>query len=280
MRWIGVLGMTKTTQVLDHGFVELLDVMGSDEAIDAAARVSYVGGDDEERTPGQVRHLIRYLMRHHHTSPFEMAVLKFRVHAPIFVARQWMRHRTASINEISGRYAELPDQYYVPEPNRVTKQAENNKQGSSSDALPNAGDLAVEFRAETQAIRNIYQGRLDEGMARELARINLPVSQYTTWVWQINLHNLMHFLQLRMDSHAQLEIRVYAQAIAGMIQVRFPLTWEAFVDYRLKSKTFSRKEFEVLLAAANLRESVLDTEAARVGLRGRELEEFKAKFWV
>lgn len=237
---------TARIAVHNHGFVELLDVMGSDADIEQAARVSFTAGEDEERTIEQRRGLIRYLMRHRHTTPFEMAELKFRIALPIFVWRQWIRHRTASVNEISGRYAVLPDLYYVPEPERVRYQSKSNKQGSAAETLADAEGEVRRFQDEHEDAREQYMVRVGSGMAKELARINLPLSQYTVMVWKIDLHNLFHFLALRLDGHAQSEIRDYAEAIAAMVRPRFPLSWEAFEDFRLNAITLTGPEVEAM----------------------------------
>jgi thymidylate synthase (FAD) len=235
--------------VLDKGFVELLDVMGSDADIVKAARVSYSAGD-ESRKRSDDRGLIRYLMSNYHTSPFEMAELKFHVKAPIFVARQWVRHRTASWNEISGRYSELTDEYHTPAVWRG--QGSVNKQGSEGlvdydPAKVKDGDVASWGRKLPEFLCfQEYHDRLDVGVAREQARGCLPLSTYTEWVWKIDLHNLFGFLRLRMDPHAQEEIRVYADAIAEMVRVKFPLSYEAFTDYRLEAMSLSRLEQRAL----------------------------------
>lgn len=259
--------------VLDDGFVELLDIMGSDDSIDAAARVSFVGVGDEERTPEQRRGLIRMLMRHSHTSPFEMAELQFRVRMPIFVARQWIRHRTANVNEISGRYAALPDSCYVPKDSRIAKQSASNKQGSGeSFGYFEAGRIADKMRHEQLDSRAAYEARIDDGVALELARINLPVSQYTEMVWKIDLHNLLHFLRLRLDAHAQYEIRVYGEAMASMVKERFPIAWEAFEDFRLNSVTLTAQDVSAIRSILAGHE--YDSEVFKTG---RERDEFEDK---
>lgn len=236
--------MTKRIDVLDHGFVELVDVMGDDQAIVDAARVSIAG--ENVRPVQENRGLIRYLMRKRHTTPFEMVELKFRAKMPIFVARQWVRHRTASINEMSARYSELPAESYTPLSIRLMRQSKNNKQGSALETVLNA-DLHVEsFKRESDDAFSAYQNRLEAGMARELARINLPLSTYTQWVWKIDLHNLFHFLSLRLDSHAQYEIQVYAEAMAELIKPIVPLAYEAFEDYRLNGMFLTRHEVKAL----------------------------------
>lgn len=234
--------------VLDHGFVHLIDVMGDDQAIVAAARVSYGKGTTRSSSN---KELIRYLMRHGHTSPFEMCELKFHIKLPIFVARQWLRHRTASVNEVSGRYSIISTEFHKPwndDESGLAYQSTSNKQGRSHQLLnePLAERVLGEFNgAYAQAVR-AYQTAIELGVARETAREVLPVSTYTEIVWKIDLHNLLHFLRLRMDSHAQYEIRQYAYAIADVVQELFPLAWGAFYDYRLKAVSLSRIEAHML----------------------------------
>lgn len=222
---------TNKIRVLDHGFIELVDVMGSDKAIVDAARVSIAG--ENVRPVSEDRALIRYLYRHRHTTPFEMVEFKFRAKMPIFVARQWIRHRTANVNEMSGRYSELPAEWYTPETKRIVEQSKNNKQGSSYEQLHSKDEDQRSFHDEAEAAFEHYGYRLEAGMARELARINLPLSTYTEWIWKIDLHNLFHFLALRLHEHAQYEIRVYAEVMAEMVKEKCPLAWEAFEDFRL-----------------------------------------------
>jgi thymidylate synthase (FAD) len=219
--------------VLDKGFVRLVDVMGDDTAIVRAARVctdpNAGGGRTPERTPEQDRKLIWYLWTHGHTSPFEMAELKFHVKAPIFVARQWVRHRTASWNELSARYAEVPDEFYVPMAESIAAQSKSNKQGRGE---PLRGDTAATaqyfFSAASADAHRTYRDLLAMGVARELARAVLPVSTYTQWVWKIDLRNFLHFLTLRLDEHAQYEIREYAQALLSLAEPLFPTTFRAW----------------------------------------------------
>ena len=232
--------------VLDHGFVRVVDYMGDDSSIVQAARVSYGKGT---KTVNQDRGLIRYLMRHKHTTPFEMVQIKFLVKCPIFVARQWLRHRAFSYNEYSGRYSIMSDDFYTPEPERLQTQSKNNKQGT---------DEKGKFSQSTQMMMNIkmkqsqdlslkeYQYYLDVDMSRELARNNLPVSNYTEFYMSGNLHNLFHFLRLRLDSHAQYEIQVYAEAIYDIIKPLFPLACEAFEDYSLNSSNLSKQEVDLI----------------------------------
>jgi thymidylate synthase (FAD) len=228
----------ETIPVLDHGEVEYIDSMGSDLSIVRAAKVSY-GTGQPDPSPEEQRRLIRYLMRHRHTSPFEMAEVQIRLKMPIFVARQWVRHRTASINEVSARYKEVPDDYHMPEVWRG--QAKINKQGSEgvvTHGIKLFYGAKVDFVAEEAAFAE-YQGRLASGVAREQARGCLPLSTYTEFVWKMDLHNLMHFLKLRLDSHAQEETRLFAQAVASIVKQLFPISWEAFEDYSLNAITLS-----------------------------------------
>lgn len=222
---------------LDQGFVRVVDYMGDDAAIVQAARVSYGPGT---RAVSEDRQLIRYLMRHRHTSPFEMCELKLHVKLPIFVARQWIRHRMAGVNEVSARYSVLKDEFYLPDPPSVAKQSTDNKQGRGEELPGDAARWVIEVLEEsaTSAFDD-YRKLLDAGVARELARAALPLSTYTEWYWKIDLHNLLHFLALRMDSHAQLEIRAYADIIAGIVEAWVPATWGAFKDYRLTAHTLS-----------------------------------------
>lgn len=232
---------------LDHGFVRLVDYMGSDSAIVQAARVSYGEGT---KKISEDKSLIRYLMRNKHTSPFEMVEFKFHVKLPIFIARQWIRHRTANVNEYSGRYSEMKDECYLPEIDQLRKQGTLNKQGSSEDALTEKDSLLVlesMKRSQTDDFEK-YKSYLDLGIAREISRINLPLSTYTEWYWKIDLHNLFHFLRLRLDHHAQYEIRVYGEAIAKIIKEIVPIAYEAFEDYTLNCANFSRIELTALKA--------------------------------
>jgi len=261
-------------ECLDKGFVRLVDHMGDDSSIVQAARVSYGEGT---KTVSEDSTLIRYLMRHEHTSPFEMVEFKFHCKMPIFVARQMIRHRTANVNEISGRYSEMPNDFYVPEDSVFTKQNPSNKQGGTNEVIKletakNIGDWveweclgdtpeegasmydteetpwswANEFKNEQELTRKNYERWLGTGVRRELARINLPLSQYTEWYWKMDLRNLLHFLKLRLDEHAQWEMRVYAEAIAELIKPIVPVTYQAFEDYILNSVTLSKTELDCL----------------------------------
>jgi thymidylate synthase (FAD) len=230
--------------VLDHGFVALVDYMGNDAAIAQAARCSYGAGT---RSISNDRALIRYLARHRHTSPLEQMELKLHCKMPIFVARQWVRHRTASLNEMSGRYSVMPLQFYSPDFGNFKKQSSNNKQGR--EELINH-EFFIENRRRSDTARELikenYINDLEHDVARELARIDLPLATYTEWYWKMDLHNLMHFLTLRCDSHAQYEIRVYANIIAGMVKRVAPSTYEAWIDYYIGSVNFSRQEMIAL----------------------------------
>jgi thymidylate synthase (FAD) len=260
--------------VLDKGFVRLVDYMGGDQRIVQSARVSYGAGTKSFRKD---RGLIRYLLRNEHTSPFEQVELTFHTKMPIFVARQWVRHRTANLNEISGRYSVLKDEFYLPDPQYIAVQSTDNKQGRSLEPVPNEVQQLVTETLEggqREAYR-AYESLLDQGIARELARINLPVSLYTEWYWKIDLHNLFRFLALRMDDHAQYEIREYARTMFELAKRVCPIACEAFEDFMLGSRRFSRLELEALREmAATL--DVLDF-GERAGLRGKELERFKEK---
>lgn len=230
-------------KVLDHGFVRLVDHMGSDSEICDAARVSYIS-NKELNTVDEVKDetLIRYLLRRRHTSPFEMVEFKFHCKMPIFIARQWIRHRTANVNEMSGRYSEMPAECYVPELEHITGQSKDNKQGGTDEILPGAAQHRFDLYTEQRNAHHAYSLKIKSGMRKELARINLPLSQYTEWYWKIDLHNLFHFLRLRMDSHAQQEFQDYANAIYDLILPIVPACCKAFDDYILNSVTLSGKE--------------------------------------
>lgn len=259
---------------LDKGFVRLIDVMGDDNAIVQAARVSYGSGTKKVH---EDRGLIRYLMRHLHTTPFEMVEFKFHVKLPIFVARQWIRHRTANVNEYSGRYSEMKDEFYVPDPEQVRAQSATNKQGRADESFApeEAERIRTMMRTTQESLYGEYQDLLETNLAREIARINLPVSNYTEWYWKIDLHNLFHFLRLRIDAHAQYEIRVYGEAMASIVKAAVPLAYEAFEDYIVNSQKFSHQELQVIKSLL----SSIPTEEELVarGLSGREAREFVDK---
>lgn len=258
---------------LDYGFVRLVDWMGDDSSIVQAARVSYGKGT---KSVSEDTALIRYLMRNMHTSPFEMVEFKFHVKLPIFVARQWIRHRTANVNEYSGRYSEMPDEFYLPLPDQIRSQSSTNKQGRSNETIQQADEIIERMQKTQKQLHQEYSEFLEMGLARELARINLPLSNYTEWYWKIDLHNLFHFLRLRLDSHAQYEIRVYAEAIANIIKQIVPIAYQAFEDYILNAVRFSRNELEALkMMICN--EIPSDETLSSLGLSKREISEFKEK---
>ena len=241
--------------VLDDGFVALVDCMGDDGSVVQAARVSYGEGT---RKVSDDRQLIRYLMRHAHTTPFEMAELKFVVRVPMDCWRQWIRHRTASVNEYSTRYSLAIDSMQATADDEWRTQAASNRQGSAGLVAAAAGQRLTEAERDLQGLaRKVYEERLAAGIAREQARKDLPLSTYTEAYWKIDLHNLLHFLALRMDSHAQLEIRRYAETIGReIVAPLFPLVWEAFLDYRVEALRLTRLDREVigrLVAAAGSR---------------------------
>lgn len=266
----------QTYPCLDKGFVRLIDYMGDDAAIVQAARVSYGKGT---KSVTEDKGLLRYLMRHKHTSPFEMVEFKFHVKLPIFVARQWIRHRTANVNEYSGRYSEMKDEFYVPDLSQIRPQSALNKQGRADVTLPadTAEQIVNSYRNTQKLLFDEYSGLLEKDLARELARINLPLSNYTEWYWKIDLHNLFHFLRLRLDTHAQYEIRVYAEAIANIIKQVVPLAYEAFKDYTLNSITFSALELSAVKKMLDKSVLLSDEELKSIGLSVGEIREFKQK---
>ena len=229
---------------LDKGFVRLVDSMGGDDAIVQSARVSYGKGTSKV---SQDRGLIRYLMRHRHTTPFEMVEFKFHCKMPIFVARQWVRHRTANINEYSLRYSEARDEFYFPDPDHIEFQSALNKQGRMGEV---GEDLKKKVQAYFKEISDrsfeIYCELNEAGVARELARAILPVNLYTEWYWKNDLHNLLHFIGLRSDGHAQYEIRVFSDAMATYVKQVAPFAWEAYQDYVVNGMRFSKIEQSIL----------------------------------
>jgi thymidylate synthase (FAD) len=239
---------------LDKGFVRLVDSMGGDDAIVQAARVSYGQGTSKV---SQDRGLIRYLMRHRHTTPFEMVEFKFHCKMPIFVARQWVRHRTANINEYSLRYSEARDEFYYPEPENIQFQSALNKQGRSGEVPPELKQKVLDyFKENSERSFTLYQELNKAGVARELARSLLPVNIYTEWYWKNDLHNLLHFIGLRSDSHAQYEIRVFSDAMAHYVKEKAPFAWEAYQDYVVHGMRFSKIEKGLL--EKQLPERVID----------------------
>jgi thymidylate synthase (FAD) len=264
---------TEEIKVLDKGFVRLVDTMGDDAAIVQAARVSYGKGT---KAVSDDRALIRYLMRHRHTTPFEMCVAKFHVRVPMDCWRQWIRHRTASVNEYSTRFSEAIDDKCETSPEAWRLQSGSNKQGSGGMVASHRGELLSYREARLHNYADaVYKERLHHGVAREQARKDLPLSTYTEAYWKMDLHNLLHFLSLRMDSHAQLEIRQYATAIGNIVAQWVPLAWEAFIDYRLGGVVFSRQE--MALVRAELSEDVKKRDSIWAQLSKREQDEFSAK---
>lgn len=289
--------MTNKTEVLDnpdyrpyldHGFVGLVDKMGSDAKIETDARQSYGKGT---RSLTDTRTLIRYLLRHRHTSPFEMGEVKFHIKVPIFVMRQVVRHRTASLNEWSGRYSEMTDEFYVPRPERLQTQSETNKQGSGLELeLDDKVDLLQWFESAYADSYAVYQKMLELGLARELARVVLPVGNYTELSWKCDINNFMKMLSLRMDPHAQWEIVEMANIMYELAKPHFPLTFEAFEDYILNGKTFSAYDMQIIkhllvnyIPDVNgpLIEDAIGEAAKDLGLLDkmskREIEELKLK---
>ncbi len=243
-------------QVLDHGFVRVIDYMGDDAAIVQAARVSYGKGTRQVTSD---RGLIRYLLRHRHTTPFEMCEIKFHVKLPVFVARQWIRHRTANVNEYSARYSILDREFYVPAPDQLAAQSVANRQGRGEVLQGDeAARVLAMLRDDAAQCYDHYEEMLNEdadgnprdperpGLARELARMNLPLNIYTQWYWKVDLHNLLHFLSLRADPHAQYEIRVYAEAMLDMVRRWLPIACEAFEDYAVGGAHLSRHGIDIV----------------------------------
>jgi thymidylate synthase (FAD) len=268
--------------VLDHGFVRVIDYMGDDGAIVQAARVSYGRGT---RRVSEDRGLINYLMRHRHTTPFEMCEIKYHVKLPVFVARQWIRHRTANVNEYSARYSILDNEFYIPAPEHLAAQATVNRQGRGAVLEGEAAQRVLDLlRGEAERAYAGYAALLNEdetgapadpdrpGLARELARMNLSLNVYTQWYWKIDLHNLLHFLSLRADPHAQYEIRAYADAMLETVQRWVPLAHAAFLEYRMNAAPISATGLKVirrLLAGEQV-------DQASSGLSPREWRELMA----
>ena len=255
------LGMKTIHQL---GFVKLLDVMGDDEEVENSARISYGEGT---RKVNQTRNLIRYLMRHKHTSPFEMCEVKFHLKLPIFIMRQLVRHRTANLNEYSGRYSVMSNEFYLPEGDYLAKQSTTNSQGRG-EVLEQQGLLQFEFNRIYDGASMAYQVLLEHDLSREVARALLPVANYTECIWKIDLHNFFHFVKLRSDSHAQREIRDYADAMYELVKPNFPLCCEAFEDYIQGATTFSKQEMGVIKELLEY----ADTKAALAGMNAGVLE--------
>jgi thymidylate synthase (FAD) len=267
--------------VLDHGFVRVVDYMGDDAAVVQAARVSYGRGT---RKVSEDRGLIRYLMRHWHTTPFEMCEIKLHVKLPIFVARQWIRHRTANVNEYSARYSILDREFYIPERDQVAPQSDLNKQGRSAASSAEAADaVRALLRDDSDRAYSNYLWMLNDengpqydperpGVARELARIGLGLNTYTQWYWKVDLHNLLRFLRLRADSHAQYEIRAYADVILDIVKQWVPLCHEAFMEYQMGAFSLSASSLQVVRRAL----AGEDVEYEGSGLSRREWDELDA----
>lgn len=268
--------------VLDHGFIRVIDYMGDAPAIVQAARVSYGKGT---KTPSEDRGLLRYLIRHRHTSPLEMCEIKLHVKLPIFVARQWIRHRTASVNEYSARYSILSREFYVPSPEDIAPQSTTNKQGREGGYTDHEkSTIAMSLEASMSDSFDYYEGLIDKengfDLARELARIVTPMGTYTEWYWKVNLHNLLHFLTLRADPHAQKEIRAYAETILDLAKGWVPAVGEAFEDYMRQAMLLSAQEVVILKAIMDGGGALWDapTVAAVRALSKRELDAFVKAF--
>ena len=285
-----ILNDPKYKPIHNHGFVGLLDIMGSDEEIAQAARVSYGGNNADNRTTAETRNLLRYMMRQKHTSPFEMAEVKFHLRLPIFIMRQLVRHRTANLNEYSGRYSEMSDEFYVPDFDYMEAQSTTNKQGRAGtiaeedkkvikDLIEECNDTCYanyqELLNEDVTVPSMTRSEIFSedfpGLSRELARGVLPVSNYTECYWKIDLHNFFHFCRLRLDAHAQREIRDFAQAMYDFAKPYFPLSMEAFEDYVLYSRTLSRMD---ILAIRDMLAGEFVPDPAHYGMGKREYTEF------
>ena len=261
--------LDKEFPVLDKGFVRLVDYMGGDSRVVQSARVSYGDGTKSYREDGA---LIDYLLRNSHTSPFEQVVLTFHIKLPIFIARQWVRHRTARLNEISGRYSVMNDDFYVPAQEDMALQSSDNKQGRSNEELDPklAEEIRLSFTEGQSSSYLSYSSLIEQGLARELARINLPLSLYTEWYWQMDLHNLFHFLKLRLDLHAQKEIRLYSEVLLEIAKKVAPLSCRSFENHVLNGVRFSGEEMD------ELRKRLMnDTDMQK--LSGKPLERFQEK---
>ena len=271
-------------EVHELGFVKLISVMGDDTEVENAARISYGKGT---RKVSQTRNLIRYLMRHKHTSPFEMCEVKFHLKLPIFIMRQLVRHRTANLNEYSGRYSEMSNEFYLPQGDYLQKQSKTNNQGRG-EVHQSKGSIQYEFNRVYDNALIAYQNLLDEDLAREISRGVLPVANYTECIWKIDLHNFFHFVRLRSDSHAQREIRDYSDAMYNLVKPYFPLCCEAFEDYMRGAVTFSASEMEFIRDCvvgdlieewANYTDEEFNDEVlqGKYNLSKREMNELKTK---
>lgn len=264
----------KYTIVHDHGFVGFIDYMGSDEAVEEAARVSYGAGT---RKISETRNLVRYLMRHRHTSPFEMCEVKFHLKVPIFVMRQLVRHRTASLNEYSGRYSVMTDEFYIPELEYIQPQSQTNKQGREENAWTKYEKIELQraFRRQSFNSYKEYKKLLKQNLSREISRTLLPVSNYTELYWKIDIHNFLHFASLRADSHAQKEIQDYTIAMYDLVKPKFPLIFEAYEDYARYGVKLSKMEKEIVKDALNGKEI---QDRKHYNMSKREWEEFWGEF--
>ena len=269
--------LNKELRVLDHGFIRVIDYMGDDSAVVQAARVSYGKGT---KTLNQDRGLIRYLLRHMHTTPFEMCEIKFHMKMPIFVARQWIRHRTANVNEYSARYSILEDDFYIPTSDNLAIQSKTNMQGRGEVLSQEEAKYVMDvLKRDADTCYSNYQKMLNlrgesDGLSRELARMNLTLNCYTQWYWKIDLHNLMHFLKLRADSHSQYEIRAYAIKMLDILKAWVPYTYEAFLDYAVNAVKLSAQGKEAI-------KRILAGEAVTLencGMSKREWVELCAEF--
>ena len=276
----------KPIEVLDHGFIRVIDYMGDDSSIVQSARVSYGKGTKKISND---KGLIKYLMRHRHSTPFEMCEIKFHIKLPIFIARQWIRHRTANVNEYSARYSILDKEFYIPSAENLAAQSASNNQGRG-DALTDdeASNVIQILKKDAEQTYSNYETLLNEssegniidesksGIARELARMNLTLNTYTQWYWKIDLNNLLHFLALRADDHAQYEIRVYADAMLDIVKKWVPLTYEAFEDYRIGGTELSAKEVNLMRKLLKGEKVSFEEE----GLSKREWSELQRKFEI
>ncbi len=271
-------------EVLDHGFVRVIDYMGDDSSVVQSARVSYGKGTKKISND---KGLIKYLMRHRHSTPFEMCEIKFHIKLPIFIARQWIRHRTANVNEYSARYSILDKEFYIPSAENLAAQSQINNQGRGDALTDDEASNVIQIlkndaeqtysNYETLLNENSSGGVLDEGksgIARELARMNLTLNTYTQWYWKIDLNNLLHFLALRADDHAQYEIRVYADVMLDLVKKWVPLTYEAFEDYRMGGTELSAKEIKLMRRLLKGEKVSFEEE----GLSKREWSELQRKF--
>jgi thymidylate synthase (FAD) len=267
--------LDKYFPVLDHGFVALRDYMGGDYAITRAARTSYQGGI-KKRTDDA--NLIRYLVRHDHATPLEFVQFTFHCQMPVFVARQWIRHRISSVNEMSGRYSIMPMMFHTPEDSSIQAQSKSNKQGRGGEL--NSETIRI-YKHNSNTTRKLaeagYKDAINNGVAKELARLDLPLSTYTNWFWCINLRSLFNFLTLRCDEHAQWEIRQYANVMAGMLKEVCPLAYEAWRDYKFNSVTFSAQEMQMMERHWRTGRGIDEEKAKKFDIGKFEFSEYKAK---